>query len=116
MNKYESLYIVNADQTEEAINAQVDKYAGIVTENGGVVAEVKHWGKRRLAYAIKFKNDGYYVLMNFEADPSFVKELERNYNIDENLMRYVVVRAEEVQAKAEKVEKVVKVEKVEEAE
>ena len=59
MNKYESMYIVNADQTEEAINAQAEKFAGIVTSNGGNVTEVKHWGKRRLAYAINFKNDGY---------------------------------------------------------
>ena len=113
MNKYESMYIVNADQTEEAIAAQAEKFAGVVTANGGVVTEVKHWGKRRLAYAINFKNDGYYILMNFEANADFVKELERNYNIDENVMRYIVVRLEETAQKAEKVEAT---EKVEEAE
>ena len=59
MNKYESMYIVNADQTEEAINAQAEKFAGIVTNNGGVVTEVKHLGKSRLSYAINFKKDGY---------------------------------------------------------
>lgn len=90
MNKYESLYVVNADQTDEEINAQAAKYAEIVTANGGNVTEVKHWGKRRLAYAINFKNDGYYILMHFEANPDFVKELERLYRIDENVMRYMV--------------------------
>ncbi len=108
MNKYESLYIVNADQSEEEINAQANKFAEIVTANGGNVTEVKHWGKRRLAYAINFKNDGYYILMHFEADPTFVKELERLYRIDENVMRYMVTldvwsteaKAEETPAEA----------------
>ncbi len=108
MNKYESLYIVNADQSEEEINAQANKFAEIVTANGGNVTEVKHWGKRRLAYAINFMNDGYYILMHFEADPTFVKELERLYRIDENVMRYMVTldvwsteaKAEETPAEA----------------
>jgi small subunit ribosomal protein S6 len=99
MKKYESMYIVNPDQTEEVINAQAAKFAEIVTRDGGTVEEIKQWGKRRLAYAINFKNEGYYILMNFQADPAFVKELERNYNNDENVMRYIVVRVEEPKAK-----------------
>ena len=101
MKKYEAMYILGADQADEAIAAQIEKFSGIVTANGGVVTEVKEWGKRRLAYAINYKVDGYYVLMNFEAEPDFVKELERNFNIDENVMRFMVVNQIEVKAKEE---------------
>ena len=116
MNKYEALYIVDADQADEVINAQAEKFSGIVTGNGGNVTEVKHWGKRRLAYAINFKNDGYYILMNFVAEPAFVKELERNFKIDENVMRYMVIRVEEPAQKPEEAEKEEAAEQVEEAE
>lgn len=117
MNKYESLYIVNAEQSEEEINAQAAKYAEIVTANGGNVTEVKHWGSRRLAYAINFKNDGYYILMHFEAEPTFVKELERLYRIDENVMRYMVtVDVWSTEAKAEETEQPAETTETEETE
>ena len=102
MNKYESMYIVNADQTEEAIAAQAEKFAGIVTANGGVVTEVKHWGKRRLAYAINYKTEGYYVLMYVKAPAELPKELERNFQINDKILRSLVIRYEgEVPAKRE---------------
>lgn len=94
MNKYESLYIITPELDEEAIKACVAKFSGIVTANGGNVTEVNEWGKRRLAYAIDYKTEGYYVLMNFEADPEFPRELERNFKIDESILRYMVIRKE----------------------
>ena len=94
MNKYESLYIITPELDEEATKACVAKFSGIVTANGGTVTEVNEWGKRRLAYAIDYKTEGYYVLMNFEADPEFPRELERNFKIDESILRYMVIRKE----------------------
>lgn len=102
MNKYESMYIVNADQTEEAINAQAEKFANIVTSNGGSVTEVKHWGKRRLAYAINYKTEGYYVLMYIQGPSELPRELERNFKINDKVLRYLVIRYEgELPAKRE---------------
>ena len=94
MNKYESLYIITPELDEEATKACVAKFSGIVTANGGTVTEVNEWGKRRLAYAIDYKTEGYYVLMNFESDPEFPRELERNFKIDESILRYMVIRKE----------------------
>ncbi|MBQ3109073.1 MAG: 30S ribosomal protein S6 [Clostridia bacterium] len=94
MNKYESLYIITPELDEEATKACVAKFSGIVTANGGTVTEVNEWGKRRLAYAIDYKTEGYYVLMNFESAPEFPRELERNFKIDESILRYMVIRKE----------------------
>lgn len=94
MNKYESLYIITPELEEEAIKACIEKFSGIVTANGGTITEVNEWGKRRLAYAIDYKTEGYYVLMTFEAAPEFPRELERNFKNDESILRYMVIRKE----------------------
>lgn len=94
MNKYESLYIITPELEEEATKACIEKFSGIVTANGGTIAEVNEWGKRRLAYAIDYKTEGYYVLMTFESAPEFPRELERNFKNDENILRYMVIRKE----------------------
>lgn len=95
MNKYEVLYILQAEQDEEAIAAQIAKYGSLITDNGGTVDEINQWGKRRLAYPINHRNDGYYVLMNFSAEPGFTTELERNFRNDENVMRFIVLRKDD---------------------
>ena len=94
MNQYESLYIIAPELDEEAVKASIEKFSNIVSSNGGTVDAVDEWGTRRLAYPINYKNEGYYVLMTFTADPTFPKELERNYKIDEGILRYLVTRKE----------------------
>lgn len=92
MNKYETLYVITPELEEEAIKASIEKFSGIIAANGGVVGSVDEWGKRRLAYSIDYKTEGYYVLVNFEAESELPKELERNFNNDENILRFIVVR------------------------
>ncbi len=94
MNQYEVLYIITPELDEEKTKATVEKFSGIVTANGGEIVSVDEWGKRRLAYPIDYKIDGYYVLMTFASAPEFPKELERNYKIDEKILRYMVTRKE----------------------
>lgn len=100
MNKYEVLYIISCDIEEEAIKEIIEKFKGIVTDNGGSILDVDEWGKRRLAYPIHYKNkssyanEGYYVLMHFESKPEFPVELERNFRINENILRFMVTRPE----------------------
>lgn len=95
MNNYEVLYILNSEQDDEVIAAQADKFSNLVTANGGEVLNVDKWGRRRLAYPINFKNEGYYVLMNIKAGSDLPAELERNFRISDEVVRYIVVRLED---------------------
>ena len=70
MTKYESMYILKPDMEEEKKDALVKRFSDIVVNNGGNVEKIDEWGKKRLAYPIQYINDGYYVLMNFEAEPT----------------------------------------------
>ena len=99
INSYETLFIVNCENGEEAVKATVDKFTALIAEND-TVGEIDEWGKRRLAYPIDDINEGYYVLVNFTSESSFPAELERRYNIDENIMRGIVIRLETKKAKS----------------
>lgn len=92
MNKYEALYIITPEIEDEALKAVVEKFNGIVTGNGGEIEKVDEWGKRRLAYAIDYKTEGYYVLITFQGAPELPRELERNFKNDEGILRYIVVK------------------------
>jgi small subunit ribosomal protein S6 len=94
MNQYEALYIIVPTLDDEAIKASVEKFKGIVVNNGGEVVAVDEWGKKRLAYPIAYKTEGYYVLMSFSCPPELPKELERNFKNDEAILRYLVTRKE----------------------
>ena len=88
--KYEVLYIIDPAQGEEGIAALVEKFKGLA-EGYGEVTSVDEWGKRRLAYAINYKTEGYYVLMSFTSGPEFPKELDRILGITEGIMRSMIV-------------------------
>ena len=75
MVKYESMYILKPDMEEEKKDALVKRFSDIVTNNGGTIEKIDEWGKKRLAYPIQYLNDGYYVLMTFEAEPTLPVEL-----------------------------------------
>ena len=92
MNKYENLYVITPELEEEAIKAIIEKFSGIITANGGEIESVDEWGKRRLAYPINYKTEGYYVLTTFAAASELPRELERNLNNDEGILRFLVVR------------------------
>lgn len=94
MNKYEALYIINPKLEGEAIKAVIDKFAALVTDNNGVVDGIEEQGIKKLAYEINFVNEGFYVLMNFSSSAEFPAELERKFKIDENIMRFIVIKKE----------------------
>ncbi|MGI6168152.1 MAG: 30S ribosomal protein S6 [Christensenellales bacterium] len=95
MNQYEVLYIINAGLDEEATKALIEKFSGVVTENGGVVDSIDEWGKRRLAYLIDDMSEGFYVLMKFQAKGEVPTELERNFKITDGVMRYLITRQDD---------------------
>ncbi len=92
MNKYESLYVIVPELNEEENASVIEKFNGIIAANGGEIEKVDEWGKRRLAYAIDYKTEGYYVLVVFNAPAEVPAELERNLKNDERIMRYKVAR------------------------
>jgi small subunit ribosomal protein S6 len=96
MNRYEMIYIIDTGLEETARKELVEKVSALISANGGEVEKVDEtWGKRRLAYAIDYKTEGWYVLVTFKAPAELPRELERNLQINENVLRYLVVKLEE---------------------
>ena len=96
MNRYELIYIIDTGLEEAARKELIEKVSALITGNGGEIEKVDEtWGKRRLAYAIDYKNEGWYVLVNFKAPAELPRELERNLQINESVLRYLVVKLEE---------------------
>ena len=91
INQYETIFVVDAALEEETIAGIVDKFKTLIGE-AGEIESVDEWGKRRLAYPIDYKTEGYYVLINFSAKPDFPLELERIYNITDGLLRSITVK------------------------
>ena len=93
INSYESLFIVDVSKGEEVTEAAVNKFTSLIEANAEVV-DVAKWGKRRLAYPINDMPEGYYVVVTFKSEPAFPAEFERLANIDEAILRSMVVRLE----------------------
>ena len=92
MAKYEMLYLLKNDLSDEAKDAKIAKYEEIVKAMGGAVASTDKWGTRKTAYPIQFKNEAYYVLMTFEANGKVVEELKRVAGIDADLVRRLITK------------------------
>ena len=92
MNKYELIYIIDTAVEETARKELVEKFNGVITANGGEVVKVEEWGKRRLAYAINYKTEGYYVYVGFKGAAELPKELTRNLQINESVIRSQIVK------------------------
>ncbi len=91
MHKYETIFIINPNLSEEENNGLVEKFKTLIA-SAGEIENVDEWGKRRLAYEIDDIKEGYYVLIDFSADPSSITELERIYKITDGILRHIVVR------------------------
>ncbi len=92
MNKYEMLYILNSELSDEAKEAVITKLETLITNAGGTVVSTDKWGVKKLQYPIQFKNEGYYVLTTFESSPEFVQELKRVIGISEGILRRLITR------------------------
>ena len=93
MAKYEMLYLLNNDSTEDVKNAEIAKYEEIVKNAGGAVVSTDKWGTKKTAYPINYKTEAYYVLMTFEANAGVLAELERVAGIDSEVLRRVITKA-----------------------
>ena len=90
LNKYETLFIIDPDVGEENEKALVEKFKNLL-ETSAQLENIDEWGKRKLAYSINDKNEGYYVLANFSADSQFPRELERIFKITDGIMKYIII-------------------------
>lgn len=94
MNKYERIIIVNPKLNEKQQNEIENKYKKIINKNGNVIS-IENIGKKRLAYEVKKNKEGIYIEINFTSEASFIAELERQYKIDENVIKFIVIRKED---------------------
>ena len=93
LRSYETIFIVNSELDEEKRNATVTKFKEIIEKNAQL-DKVDEWGTRKLAYPINYQKEGYYVLVNFKAEPEFITELERNYRITDDIIKSIVINKE----------------------
>mgnify|MGYP001138795538 CR=1 FL=1 len=91
MNKYESIIIINPAVEEQAIKNIIATFTDLINKNGKVES-VEEMGKRKLAYEVKKNKEGYYVLFNFDAEPASIAELERNYRITDEIIKFITVK------------------------
>ena len=96
---YETLFTISGNVTEEDYAALKDKFVGLISENGTDVA-VDEWGKRKLAYAINYITEGYYVLVSYKSEPTVPLELERVLGLNENIIRSMTTTKSEKAPKA----------------
>ena len=90
MQKYEAMVVISTKQEEEAVKGLVERFKGLIEENGTLVS-VDEWGKKRLAYMINKETEGYYVLYTFESNAAFPAELSRRLRITEGLLRSQII-------------------------
>ena len=91
INTYENLFIVSLANGEDAAKETVNKFTTLIADNAEIV-EVADWGKRRLAYLINDESEGYYTVVTFKTASDFPAELDRLFNIDENVMRSMTIK------------------------
>ncbi len=92
MAKYEMLYLLNNDLSDEAKDAKIAKFENVVTSMGGAVTSSDKWGTKKTAYPINFKNEAYFILMTFEANGKVVEELKRIAGIDADVVRRLITK------------------------
>ena len=95
MNKYETVFIINPSVEEAGVKELTQKFSDLINRDGKVES-VEEMGTRKLAYEIKKNVEGIYMLINFEANPALIKELERVYRITDEVIKFIVVRKDEV--------------------
>jgi small subunit ribosomal protein S6 len=94
MRRYELMIILDSNVEERTVGPSIDQFLGVVKTDGGSVEKVDVWGRRRLAYEINKKSEGIYAIVDLTAQPATVKELDRQLNLNESILRTKVIRPE----------------------
>ena len=94
MRPYEVMVIFDPDTDERQVQPTLDQHLSVITKGGGSVDNIEVWGRRRLAYEIRKKPEGIYVVVTLSAKPDDVKEMDRQFTINESIMRTKVIRTD----------------------
>jgi len=103
MRKYETIFIMDPDLEEEQAQSTLEKIKGIITQTKGEILRVEDWGKRKLAYEVKKKAKGHYILIHFLGTPALLTELERNFRVMDAVIKFQSVRLDERHASVSEV-------------
>src|SRR5450755_427618 len=102
MRVYEELFILRPDMPEEETDQLIEQLTALIASHGGNVDKADKWGIRKLAYRVEKRTEGFYVLLQFTAQPETVKELERRLRVTDQVMKFITVRIDEKQKKIDK--------------
>ena len=94
MRRYELMVILDPDLEEKTITPSLEQFLGVIRQDGGTVEKVDVWGRRRLSFEINKKVEGIYAVVDLQAEPSVMKELDRQLNLNESVLRTKVMRPE----------------------
>jgi small subunit ribosomal protein S6 len=96
LREYELMYLLTPELPEDEMTAANERVSSLITNRGGEITKADSWGRRRLAYPIRRHLDGYYTILRFNLEPNLTVELERNLRLNEQVLRHILVHAEEV--------------------
>ncbi|MFP6741425.1 MAG: 30S ribosomal protein S6 [Alphaproteobacteria bacterium] len=96
MPLYESTFIARHDMSTQQVEGLAETFSTIITDNGGNVTKTESWGLKTLAYRVKKNRKGHFIFFNIDAPPSALQEYERNLRLDEDILRYLTVRVDEL--------------------
>jgi small subunit ribosomal protein S6 len=94
LRRYEVMVILDPDLEERTVGPSLDQYLSLIRQDGGNVENVDIWGRRRRAYDIKKRSEGIYAVIELDAEPATVKELDRQLTLNESVLRTKVIRPE----------------------
>lgn len=94
MNAYETIFIIKPSLTDEEISKVIEKTKGIIQRGGGEVVVAENWGKKKLAYEVRKEKKGTYIIVHFKGTGATVSELERNYRLDESVIKFITLKIE----------------------
>ncbi len=92
LRRYETIAITSADRPDDDIQMMIDRYKAVIEGNKGLVVKIERWGKRKLAYEIKKVSKGFYLLFDYVGQAEVVDELERNFKIDDQILKFMTVK------------------------
>ncbi|MBS3920876.1 MAG: 30S ribosomal protein S6 [Deltaproteobacteria bacterium] len=98
--KYETIFILDPDLEEGVAQSAIEKIKGIITQGSGEILKVEDWGKRKLAYEVKKKSKGQYLLIHFSGSPALLSELERNFRVMDAVIKFQSIRLDERETSA----------------
>ena len=97
---YETTFIVNASLEDSKVDVLAAHVQDVITRNGGEILAINRWGRKRLAYTIQKKNNGFYINIEFVAPGSTIPQLERSFQLDESVLRFLIIQIDKRAQKA----------------